>query len=476
MLFAVMTAVLFAACDDAKSTEPTRSEPLTFDDNLPVVMSVRAVCRLASDTPGAAAARITGADGSQSAVAGGRQYWFFGDTIRTEGDRQDVIPAAVATTQDGDARDCLDLEFKTANGSVTPMFPRLEETTAWPDGVLALDDGSVLFYMVKAVRTSPFAWHVGSVGLGRLPPGSIEGERLVEAIWEGQGDFGVRVVGVRSPVRVGDDAIVYITTEDELNYAAKAPLSRIGEHAAYTYWDGDAWSADASRAEPMWEEPPDPYEFPADNGIQVSFDERSGKWIALYNSRMAATEVRIADKPWGPWSEPIRWFDCRPLVLERYPYCYTGELHRQLTRDDGNTMYMTISSQEPYDVTLVEIHMAVPIHKWRDPSTGTLRYAASSPGAEYEDDGVKFYASMKPAAGLAPIYEEREGDASTYTAEPPSADASPAFYAYAAPTGGAVATIAVTSGSSELVVGGDGDALFYVPCVRPSCEESASTP
>jgi hypothetical protein len=82
------------------------------------------------------------------------------------------------------------------------MFPRLEETTAWPDGVLSLDDRSILFYMVKVTRTSPFAWHIGSVGLGRIPAGSVEGERVVEAIWEGQEDFGVRVAGVRSPVRV----------------------------------------------------------------------------------------------------------------------------------------------------------------------------------------------------------------------------------------------------------------------------------
>jgi hypothetical protein len=477
-LLACASALLLIGCEDANGNSPAPdSGTVTFVEGLPVVISVRAVCRLASDTPGAAAARITGADGSQSVVAGGRSYWFFGDTIRTIGQQQDVIPAAVATTQDLDARDCLDLQFKTADGSVTPMFPRLEETTAWPDGVLALDDGSIFFYMVKAVRTSPFAWHVGSVGLGRIPPGSVEGERLAEAIWKDEHDFGVRVVGVRSPVRVGDDVIVYITTADRLNYAAKAPLSRIAERDAYNYWDGDTWSPNPSRAQPMWKDPPDPYDFPADNGVQVSFDDRIGKWIAVYNSKMASTEVRVADDPWGPWSEPVPWFDCRPLVLDRYPYCYTGELHRQLTRDNGDTMYMTISSQDPYDVTLLELHMATAIHEWHDAAADVTHYAAASPGPSYEDNGVKFYASLKPAPGLAPVYARADG---AYTFEQRVADATPAFYAYTSPPDGPVATVSVVEtgdgAARRLVAGGDGDAVFYVPCVRQSCEESAAAP
>ena len=59
-----------------------------------------------------------------------------------------------------------------AAGSVEPLFPRLDETTAWPDGVLPLDDGSTAFYLVKAIRESPFSWYVGSVGLGRVAASS----------------------------------------------------------------------------------------------------------------------------------------------------------------------------------------------------------------------------------------------------------------------------------------------------------------
>ncbi len=463
-------ALASVACDDASGGAPeaTPAPLVQFEAGLPVVMSVRVVCQLASDTPSAVAAQITGADGSQSVVAGGRSYWFFGDTVRKTADRQDVIPAAVATTDDVDARDCLDLRFKTVNGSVAAMFPRLDETTAWPDGVLALEDGSIVFYMVKAYRESPFAWHVGSVGLGRIPAGSVDGERVAETIWDERSGFAERVVGVRSPVRIGDDVLAYVHAGDG-NYIARAPLARMAEFGAYTYWDGAAWSPDPAAARAMWTT--EPTGLPADNGVQVSYDERIGKWIALYNREMVTVEVRTADEPWGPWSAPLQWFDCRPLVREQYPFCYTGELHRQLTRDGGETLYMTISSQEPYDVTLLELHMATAVHEWRS-ATGLRRYAATKPGAEYEDAGVAFYASSKAAPGLSPVYEAAADDGYDYVFDAPSSSDGPVFFAYSTQPSGAVAGVPVrrVEGGALVAGAGRGDVRFFVPCTVAACE------
>src|SRR5438552_13820370 len=226
-----------------------------------------------------------------SVVVDGTAYWFFGDTVVDRaGGGLDVIPSAVATSTDHDGSDCVQLKFKAVGNRAEPLFPRADETTAWPDGILPLDDGSLSFYMVKAVRTSPFAWHVGSVGLGRVAPHSTDGARLVETIWDENSGFGSRVGGVRSPVRVGDDVIVFITTDAGANYAAKVAIERIGDPAAYTYWDGARWVASPSDAQPVWTTPP--VEFPADNGLSVTLDPRSGEWMALYNANRASVEVR----------------------------------------------------------------------------------------------------------------------------------------------------------------------------------------
>ncbi len=179
--------------------------------------------------------------------------------------------------------------------------------------------------------------------------------------------------------------------------------------------------------------------------------------------------MRTADNPWGPWSEPVTWIDCRPLAEDVYPYCYSAEIHRELSRDGGDTIYVTFSSQKPYDVTLVELHLGVAIHEWRAPESGDLRYAVSSPGDGYEDAGIAFYASDRAAAGLAPVYLARDG---TYTLADPG-NGAPAFYTYAEAADGAVRTQPVhrwqRDGAEALATGERpgwqrGGVAFYVAC------------
>jgi len=442
-----VVATWLAACSNSPgghAASPTTSPEARTASVAPVVVAARTVCRLIADNPDAAVAQLRGADGAPSIAVGGRAYWFFGDAVRNgPGGRQDVIPAAIATSADVDGRDCVRLAFKTANGAAEPMFPRLEETTAWPDGVLPLDDGSIAFYMVKVTRTSPFAWYVSGIGLGRMAAGTTDGTREVETIWDERSGFGARVSGARSPVRVGDDVIVFLHTDPGANYAARAPIARMGEAAAYTYWTGTAWSPRAQDAQPLWTAPATG--FPADNGAQVSFDPASGQWMAVVAASMARVEVRTAPQPWGPWSAPTAWFDCRPLVEDVYPYCYSGELHPELSHDPA-TAYLTFSSQKPYDVTLVELHLGVAIREWLR-EDGAARYAAASPGDRYSDRGVAFYASAAPAPGLAAVYE-RDG---AYTLAA-AGGATAAFYAYAAATDGVVRTVPVyrwQKGSAE---------------------------
>lgn len=444
------------------------------DANLPVPVSARLVCRLVEDNPSAAAATVLGVDGAASAVVDGTAYWFFGDTFRQgPGGRRDVIPAAIASTADFDAADCLAQTFKTDRDSIVqPMFPRLDETTAWPDGVLTQPDGSIIFYMVKVIRTSPTDWRVGSVGLGVLPAGSLEGVRLVETIWDAESGFRGRITGARSPVRVGDDVLVYIST-DAGNYLARAAAARLGDSSAYTYWDGTAWAIQPYAAHPLW--PPPPSVLPHDNGLSVTFDERLGKWLAVYNADLLRVEARIADEPWGPWSEPVIWFDCQSLVpSDVYPLCYSSALHPELSRNAGSTIYVTFSNPEPYDVSLVELNLGVPVHGWMN-EEGLVRYAPRSPEESYTDLGVAFYASDAAVPGLAAVYETSAQDGYRYGLASPAENAVPVFFAYAEPPiGGMLAQpVYQTERDGRAILDvidvqdeEQAEVVFHVPCLH----------
>lgn len=462
-----------AAGSDIVTNTQTATAPLATDDvtSVPVVISARVVCRLIADNPGAAAAGVRGADGAVSVMSGGVATWFFGDTLRDgPGGRQDVIAASVATSNDVDGSDCVRLAFKTGAGGAVPLFPGGGETTAWPDGVLALDDGAMAFYIVKVQRDSPFAWHVSSVGLGSVAAGSTNGVRRVETIWDEGSGFGERLAGVRSPVRDGDNVIVYIRTESGANYVARAPVSRIGEAAAYEYWDGNIWQSRPQDAIPMWPQAGDAPLVPADNGVSVTFDQRSQLWLAMYNADLARVAVRSSPHPWGPWSAPRTWFDCGKLVEDVYPYCYSAELHRELSQDPS-IAYVTFSSQRPYDVTLMELRFAEAIHEWRA-GDGALRYAATSPGDGYVDAGVAFYAGGRSADGLVPLSMRSDG---TYALDA-GADAGPSFWVFPTSDAGPVRTEPVyrwTRDGREALAPGDrpgwtrAAVAFYVPC---SCD------
>ena len=67
---------------------------------------------------------------------------------------------------------------------------------------------------------------------------------------------------------------------------------------------------------------------PADNGVSVSYDNRTGKWMAMYNAGLWTIKVRLADNLWGPWSDPISWLDCQALADGHYPYCYSSSSPR----------------------------------------------------------------------------------------------------------------------------------------------------
>jgi hypothetical protein len=192
----------------------------------------------------------------------------------------------------------------------------------------------------------------------------------------------------------------------------------------------------------------------------------------VYNANFRAVKVRLADQPWGPWSEPVTWFDCQPLAGEYYPFCYSSAMHNELTPADGSKIYVTFANPEPYDVTLVELRLGVAVHAWtRDGEP--IRYAPNAPDSSYTDAGVAFYASDAPMTGLTPIFETSLG-AQSHGPAAPALDATPVFYAYAAPSAGPIHTRPVyrwEKDGQEILDAAErdgwvrGDIAFYVPCI-----------
>jgi len=81
-----VVAAWLAACSNSPgghAASPTTRPLDAAASAAPVVVAARTVCRLVADNPDAASAQVRGADGAPSLEVGGRDYWFFGDTLRS---------------------------------------------------------------------------------------------------------------------------------------------------------------------------------------------------------------------------------------------------------------------------------------------------------------------------------------------------------------------------------------------------------
>jgi len=376
--------------------------------NLPVVVAYRLVCSLANED--AAAASIKWLDAAGSVEADGKSFWLFGDSfLFGEPGQEPYLPAPVAVSTDNDGSDCVSVTYKASDGRAVPLFPtKGDETTAWPDGSIALEPGHVNFYFASVIRESPTEWDVRHIGLGRFDTQKMRGERVVEKLWDADSGFGAAVNGARSPIRLGEYVVVFLHTSDGRHILARAPVRSLGEASAYSYWTGNSWSPDAAAARSLWDEPESP--FPKHNGLSVRYNEFLGKWLAIYNSDLSTLRVRTADDLTGPWSDEVEWLDCSLVFGDAWPLCYSAEQNSYLARDKDRTLYVTLSSTFPYAAWLVEFRLGAAVHQWRDAS-GRFAYTTLPLGPGYADEGVSFYASDVPVPGFSAIYAwDKDGE------------------------------------------------------------------
>jgi Domain of unknown function (DUF4185) len=368
----------------------------------PVVVAARLVCSLANED--AAAASIKEFDGVTSVVAGGESFWLFGDSWLTRKRGGYLFAnATVAKSADSDASDCVSLAYKASGGIAEPLLALEKgESTAWPDGAIAIEAGNVDFYFASVKRTSSTKWNVTAIGLARFDTRSMNSRRLVEHLWDNTSEFGDAIRGARSPVLQGRHVFVFLHTTTNRLLLARVPMDSMAMPGAYSYWNGTSWSFSLANAKALW--PETASDIPTQNGLSVRYNDFLGKWLAVYDRDLSTISVRVADSLTGPWSSEVQWLDCKTLFPSSvWPPCYYAEQHVELSGDEGRTIYVTVSSAPPYDVYLLELRLGAAVHQWRD-DEGRVVYGTASPRDGYADEGVSFYASDREVPGFEPIY------------------------------------------------------------------------
>ncbi len=167
-------------------------------------------------------------------------------------------------------------------------------------------------------------------------------------------------------------------------YLAFQPEAQIGTRSSIRYFagidetDAPAWTANEANAQALFDQP-------CVGELSVSFNPFVRKWIMLYNcgiSESRGINLRWADEPWGPWSEPQIIF--RPWEDNGYcHFIHTSWTFRKCDNvhdsgqenvwggeygpyqfedlatgnDTATTIYFTMSTWNPYTVVLMKAQL-----------------------------------------------------------------------------------------------------------------------
>jgi hypothetical protein len=161
----------------------------------------------------------------------------------------------------------------------------------------------------------------------------------------------------RSPLENSGDPFIYIWgtpggREGGVRLARVMP-NQIEDLSSYRYFNGYFSGV------PMWTV----NEYDADSIVpsgvgemSVMYNEALGAWtmMSISGGSQPDFEIRQAENPWGPWSDPI-------LVADFWqaPGLYSPYMNPLYVEDGGRTLYFTMSLWDPYDVYLAKVTLDI---------------------------------------------------------------------------------------------------------------------
>ncbi|MFQ5593550.1 MAG: DUF4185 domain-containing protein [Anaerolineae bacterium] len=324
---------------------------------------------------------VIGTDLGASFEHAGRLYFLFGDTVGVERRGGDSI----AYSEDTDPDDCVTMSFVIARDGLylPPHVPGVSlgafevpsggfsagekmyvffttdhsEQTMMGRSVLALStDGAQSYEYLYDVSRDKFINIAPAIVDNADVPGLPEGNGQGLLLW-GSG-----------PYRHSDP------------YLAFMPLSGVEDHSSLRYFTG----LDSGSGSPLWStaeaEAATLFSQPCIGELSVAWNPFLRRWLMLYNcADPRGINFRVADQPWGPWSEAqvlfhpwedggychfmhVSWEsqNCDSVHDPGRQNVWGGEygpylIPRYAVGDDSRTtIYYVMSTWNPYNVVLMK--------------------------------------------------------------------------------------------------------------------------
>lgn len=119
--------------------------------------------------------------------------------------------------------------------------------------------------------------------------------------------------------------------------AARVPVDSVLDNAAWEYFDGSGWTSDRAAAAEVVK--------PGVGEGALAWNSGLRQWMFTTLNELSQTiELRLADQPQGPWSDPIAL-----VTTGAYPQAYGAFLTESWISPDGLSFYFVMSQFGPYN-------------------------------------------------------------------------------------------------------------------------------
>ena len=303
----------------------------------------------------------TGADGAYSIMLSNETVlWLYGDTWigQIKGGRHinaTIVNNSIAL-QHGRRPVNAYVEFyyrQTQNDKPAAFFlPRQDKSWFWIFHGARTSRGLFLFLM-QMERTAEEAvfgfkmigsW-LASIANPEDPPPEwhVRMQKIPWATFNASGNtfFGSALL------RVSDYLYIYGITEEigdgvhrKYMILARVPATGLDDFDQWRFFGNGRWNADPNEASRLCDNMANEY--------SVSYQPDLRRFIAVYSENGISRNIlaRLADHPYGPWSAPMRLYQCPEFEWDKDYFCYAAKAHPDisLTADELIITYVVNST------------------------------------------------------------------------------------------------------------------------------------
>ncbi len=317
----------------------------------------------------------TGADGAYSVALNQHTIaWFFGDTWIGQIKNGQHVNATLVNNSVGiqhgrrpaDAE--MNFHFGRAGDGSPAALMRPADGRGWFwlfDGVLTAK--GLYLFLIQVERTAGnavFDFKVIGTWLGHVEnPAELPSAWRVRQSRIPWSKFSASESILWGSAVLPIDNVLYIygTTEDTGStdrkkhmILARVPVSRLADYSRWRFYADGNWVSDFRQASRLSADMPHEY--------SVSYLPELKQYAAVYSQDGLSKNIlaRLSPEPQGPWSDPIRLYQCPEAEWDNSIFCYAAKAHAVLSQTPDQLIITYIANSVDFNKTASDARLYRP--------------------------------------------------------------------------------------------------------------------